>query len=76
VARGAVEAGKAEALVYIRIAVDTGESGCAIALVRSLLVLADAIAADLWMQGAFVHVVATSSTSPSSRALALVISIW
>lgn len=75
VARGSVEAGKAKAFVHIGITVDSGKSRRTVALVRSLLVLADTIAADLRMQGALVHVVATGASSPSTGALALVVSI-
>lgn len=54
---------------------DASKPRRAIALVRSLLILADAVATDLRMQRALVHVVAASPPGPSPGALALVVPV-
>lgn len=65
----------AEALVHVGVTVDAREAGRAVALVGALLVLANAVAADLRLQHALVHIVGTVATRPAPLAFALVVPV-
>lgn len=54
---------------------DAREPRRTVALVGTLLIFAYAIAADLWLQHAFIHIVGTVPTCPSPLTLALEVPI-